>query len=360
MKLKKVIAFCLSLLLTVGLLAGCGTTVVVLQEQPAQEPAQTEAPAAEKTPVQTEGDAVPVKLGLSFVTSTTSSTAATAEADGVAQSDISLVAVTVDDNGVIDSCVIDAVQAKIGFNAKGELTGDLTAPILSKNELGTDYGMGKFSPIGKEWNEQAAALADYVVGLTLEEVQGIVITAEGKPEDADLASSVTIYMGGLLSGIEEAVNNARHLGSNKGDRLVLNTLTSVCGSKAATAEEAGLAQAYCTVAAMTMRDDTITGCYLDAVQANVNFDTNGAIAGELSGSVASKNMLGDDYGMHAYSSIGADWHTQAASFSRYVTGKTIAAVSEIAVSEGKTTDADLVSSVTMGIGDFLELIAKAG
>jgi len=360
MKLKKIIALCLTLILTFGLLTGCGTTVVVLQEQPAQQPAQPQQPVVEEQPVQTDGDAVPVKLGLSFITSTTSSAAASADGDGVAQSDISLVAVTVDDNGVIDSCIIDAVQAKIGFNAKGELTSDLTAPILSKNELGTAYGMGKFSPIGKEWNEQAAALADYVVGLTLEEVKGIVITEEGKPEDADLASSVTIYMGGLLAGIEDAVNNAKHLGSRKGDRLVLNTLTSASGSKAATAEEAGLAQAYCTVAAMTIGGDVITGCWLDAVQANVNFDTAGTITGELSGNVASKNMLGDDYGMHAYSSIGADWHTQAASFCSYVTGKTVADAAAISVSEGKATDADLVSSVTMGIGDFLELIAKAG
>ena len=106
--------------------------------------------------------------------------------------------------------------------------------------------------------------------------------------------------------------------------------------------------------------ETITSCYLDAVQANVNFDASGAIVNELSADVASKNTLGDDYGMHAYSSIGADWHTQAASFSSYVTGKTVAEAAGIAVAEGKATDADLSSSVTMGIGDFLELIAKAG
>ena len=352
--MKKMIALLLTLVLTVGIFTACAPTIVVLQEAPKETtPVQT----PEKQPV---ADGTAVKTGLSFVTSTTSSAAASAEGDGVAQSDISLVAVTVDDNGVIDSCIIDAVQAKIGFNAKGELTGDINAPIASKNELGTAYGMGKFSPIGKEWNEQAAALADYVVGLTLDEVKGIKITAEGKPEDADLASSVTIYMGGLLAGIEDAVNNAVHLGAQKGDKLVLNTLTSASGSKAATAEENGLAQAYCTVAVMTLNGETITSCYLDAVQANVNFDASGAIVNELSADVASKNTLGDDYGMHAYSSIGADWHTQAASFSSYVTGKTVAEAAGIAVAEGKATDADLSSSVTMGIGDFLELIAKAG
>ena len=79
MRLKKIIALCLTLILTVGLLTGCGTTVVVLQEQPAQQPAQPQQPAVEETPVRTDGDAVPVKLGLSFLTSTTSSAAASAD-----------------------------------------------------------------------------------------------------------------------------------------------------------------------------------------------------------------------------------------------------------------------------------------
>lgn len=359
MKLKKWIALLLTAALAAGVFSACAPTVVVLQEAP-KETAAPEVPAAPETQQPAGEGAAPVKTGLSFITTTTSSAAASAESDGVAQSDISLVAVTVDDHGVIDSCIIDSVQAKIGFNAKGELTGDVNAPILSKNELGTDYGMGKYSPIGKEWNEQAAALAEYVVGLTLEEVQGIKITSEGKPEDADLASSVTIYMGGLLAGIEDAVNNAVHMGAQKGDKLVLNTITSAAGSKSATSEEDGLAQAYCTVAAMTLNGDVITSCYLDAVQANVNFDASGAITSKLSDHVASKNTLGDDYGMHAYSSIGADWHTQAASFCAYVTGKTLDEVAGIAVSEGKAADADLASSVTMGIGDFMELIAKAG
>ncbi|MBP3633769.1 MAG: hypothetical protein J6J43_04255 [Oscillospiraceae bacterium] len=350
MKTLKPIALLLALVLALGMLTACAPTVVVLQE---------EALVSEDDGIQpvTEGS---VKTGLSFVTSTMASTSATEEEDGIAQSDISLVAVTVDENGVIDRCVIDSVQAKIGFDAKGTLTGDVNAPILSKNELGTDYGMSVISPIGKEWNEQVAALASYVEGMTVEEVTGIKINAEGKPQDADLAASVTIYMGGLLAGIEDAVNNAVHLGAQKGDELVLHTLTSAAGSKDAVADTDGLAQAYCTVAVMTLNGDVITGCYLDAVQANVGFDENGALTTELSDDVPSKNTQGDEYGMSAISSIGADWHEQAASFSAYVTGKTVAEAAGIAVSEGKAADADLASSVTMSIGDFLTLMEKAG
>ena len=56
---------------------------------------------------------------------------------------------------------------------------------------------------GGEWNEQAAAFAKYVTGKTAAEVAGIVIT-EGKPEDVDLASSVTIYIGGFQALIQKA------------------------------------------------------------------------------------------------------------------------------------------------------------
>ena len=43
----------------------------------------------------------------------------------MAQSDIVLIAVTVDADGVIDSCVIDSIQARIGFDTEGKLTADL-------------------------------------------------------------------------------------------------------------------------------------------------------------------------------------------------------------------------------------------
>ena len=51
---------------------------------------------------------------------------------------------------------------------------------------------------------------------------------------------------------------------------------------------------------------------------------------------------------------------QAASFAAYVTGKTADEVAGIAVDAGtKPTEADLVSSVTIAVGGFQALIAKA-
>ena len=113
-----------------------------------------------------------VKTGLALITSA-SGKAATSKGDGQGTANISLVAVTITEDGKIESCVIDAIQGKVKFSAEGKITSDKSAPFLSKNELGTGYGMLKASKIGKEWNEQAAAIAKYVVGLTATEVKQV-------------------------------------------------------------------------------------------------------------------------------------------------------------------------------------------
>ena len=104
----------------------------------------------------------------------------------------------------ITSCAIDAVQANVNFDTTGTITTDLTAPVLTKNQLGDDYGMKKASAIGKEWYEQAAAFGAYVVGKTPDEVAGLTVTEEGKAGDADLAASVTISIGGFQTLVAKA------------------------------------------------------------------------------------------------------------------------------------------------------------
>lgn len=370
MKLKRIFALLLSALFLLSALVGCGTTVVVGPEgdkPTATDPADTqpaETQPAETQPAETQptagGDSAPVKTGLSVAADLGKSKDASAEGDGLAQSGILLVAVTVGDDGVIDSCVIDAIQSKINFNTSGALTTDPATMFPSKNELGQDYGMGKASSIGKEWNEQAAAMAQYAVGKTVDELKGIAVDGDGKPTDADLSASVTLEIGEFVEGIEAAVNNATHMGASKGDKLSLSSETNMSKSKDASAEGDGLAQAYATFAAVTFKGDTVTSCYIDAVQANVNFDTAGHITTDLTAAPQTKNQLGDGYGMRKASSIGKEWNEQAAGFCAYVTGKTVAEIKGLAVDEsGKAADADLAASVTVGIGEFQALIEKA-
>ncbi len=300
-----------------------------------------------------------VKTGLAVIT-TLSKSAEAADTDGNAQVDSTIVAVTVDTDGKIVKCVIDAAQSKIAFNAAGELLTPMDTVFQTKNELGEAYGMKKASGIGKEWNEQAAAFADYVTGKTVAEVKSIAVDEAQHPTGSDLTSSVTMSVGGYIDAIEKAVANAKDYGASSSDALSLGVITNMGHSKNA-GEDVGLAQAYSTYAAVTKdADGTITSCIIDASQGNVNFDATGKITTDLSAPVLTKNEIGDGYGMKAASGIGKEWYEQAAAFADYVTGKTATEVTSIAVDEeGTPTNADLLASVTVGIGDFKAALAKA-
>ena len=346
--MKKLIAMLLALSLVL-VFAGCAS------EKPAETttaPETTAAPEAEAPAM--------VKTGLYIGTDLSGSKSATAEEEGQAKYDVTVVAVTVRDDGVIESCVIDSIPATVKFSAAGVITSDLTADVPTKNELGEAYGMKAYAGSKYEWNEQVAALAAYAVGKTVDELKNGAVDETGHAADADLASTASIYLGGYVAGIEAAVNNAQHLGAQSGDKLVLATVNSLGGSKDATAEKAGTAQLDAYVTAMTMNGDVISSCYIDSVQAKIAFDAAGTVTTDLTAPVQTKNELGDDYGMKAYAGSKYEWYEQAAAFAAYVTGKTPAEVAGIAVNEkAAPADADLAATVTISIGDFQALIAKA-
>ena len=345
--MKKTIAMLLTLAMSVGMLSGC-TGVPVAVENPKNDTVKEET---------ADTDSNSLKTGLS-VAANLSVADASAEADGNAATDISIIAVTVSDSGVIESCSIDAIQGKVSFGTDGQLTSE-PGEVLSKNELGENYGMKAVSPIGKEWNEQAAYIADYAVGKTVEELKTTAIDEAGMVKDADLASGATIYMGSFIWGIEAAVNNASYLGAQKGDQLILTSISNSSGSASANGEAAGKAAVTSNIIALTAKGDVITSCIMDAVQSNAEFGTDGTVGTEA-GEVLSKNQLGENYGLKAYSPIGKEWNEQAAAFCEYVTGKTGAEIADIALTETTApAEADLAASVSIAVGDFLALIEKA-
>ncbi len=330
----------LSLLLCICMLGACAGTPVIYHNGDCDCPTdQTDAPVPEGA----------LKTGLAILTSTKGST------QGEAKYDVTMVGVLVDDNGVIRDCIIDSIGTSVKFDTSGQLTSDLTVAPATKNELGDNYKM----PSGS-WKAQAKALAKYVVGKTADEVGGIAINAETRPTSADLSSSVTMTIGSYIPAIQAAVKNAKHLGAMGGDELRLATLPSIKSSTGAAAEKFGNAQLDADVTALTLKDGVITSCVLDSVQAKVEFDATGTIKSDISSPVKTKNELGKDYGMVAWGHAKYEWNEQAASFAKYVTGKTPAAVAGIAVNEStKPTESDLSSSVTIAIGGFKALIQKA-
>ena len=355
----------LCLILVISLLAGCAGTPVVYYTDctcPADShtaaPAPTDAPVAEpEAPVLSEGA---LKTGLVISTSVKDSKAAAADAEGEAKYDVTMVAVLVDDNGIIRDCIIDGIASSIKFDAAGAITTDLAAAPQTKNELGENYGMVAWGGAIAEWDAQAAALANFAIGKTVAELKSGAVSETGyAPAGSDLATSATIYLGGYVSAIEAAVANAQHLGAQSGDTLKMGTVTGLGDSAAATAEKAGNAQLNVDVAALTMKDGKITSCVIDSVQAKVAFDAAGAVTSDVTAPVATKNELGENYGMVAWGGAIAEWNEQAAAFAAYITGKTPAEVSGIAITEAtKPADADLAASVTISIIGFMNLIAK--
>ncbi len=354
----------LSLALALCLLAGCAGSPVIYQTNCTCPVAEGGNVQPDPTQGPTDAPYVPVegsvKTGLAIITTVAESKSAAADAEGEAKYDVTIAAVNVDENGVITACYIDSIGTSVKFDAAGNITTDLTAAVLSKNELGESYGMKLYAGSQYEWNEQAAALSAYAVGKTVEQLRSGAVNESGKAADADLATMATIYLGGYVDAIEAAVSNAQHLGAQAGDTLKVAAIASLADSTAATAEKAGTAQLNVDVTAITMNGEIITSCVIDSVQAKVSFDAAGAITSDVTAAVATKNQLGESYGMKAWAGSQYEWNEQAASFAAYVTGKTVAEVQGIAVNEGtKPADADLAATVTIAIGGFQALIAKA-
>ncbi len=344
-----------SVVVCICLLAGCAGTTVVYHND-CNCPTEGTSQNAE-TVLPTEGE---LKTGLVIVTGVGDSSDAQ-DADGEAKYDVTMVAVLVDQDGIIYDCTIDGIATSVKFDAAGQLTTDISAEIKTKNELGADYGMVAYAGAIAEWDAQAEALAQYAVGKTVDELKNGAIDETGKaPAGSDLASSATIYLGGYVSAIELAVQNAEYLGASAGDTLKMATLSSVGSSVSAAEDNDGVAQLDATVTAITLKDGVITSCAIDSVQAKVSFNAEGKHTTDLTAEIKTKNELGADYGMVAYAGAIAEWNEQVASFAKYVTGKTPAEVAGIAVDQKTApTDADLSSSVTIAIGDFQKLIEKA-
>ncbi|MFA5523044.1 MAG: hypothetical protein WDA24_01685 [Tissierellales bacterium] len=126
----------------------------------------------------------------------------------LAQVDTVMVVSAFDADGKVVNTIIDTAQTKVNYDKDGKVTTDKAGEFKTKVELGADYGMVKNSKIGKEWFEQAKALADWMAGKTVEEIKDMK-TTDGVPSDAELTSSVTVSVQDYIAGLVEASENAK-------------------------------------------------------------------------------------------------------------------------------------------------------
>ena len=301
-----------------------------------------------------------VKVGLgAHVQMDYSTKDAAANADGKAQADLHVAAVTIDANGKIVAVDVDSIQMSATFKATGEVVKGTEQTFKTKEELGTAYNMKGKSPIGKEWDEQAANFEKFVVGKTADEVEKL-LGSDGYPTDATLKAGCTIKVNGLVNAVVRAVKDAQansfEVAST--DKLALGLVGET--AKAEFKDAKGASQAYANFVAVTSADGKITACILDSVQANFNWDATGKITTDLTKEPTTKYDLKEKYNMKGSSAIQKEWYEQADAFMKFVVGMTADQVNGIAVDKDtKVTDETLKVGCTMKIGAYQKAVTKA-
>ncbi|EMS70694.1 hypothetical protein [Ruminiclostridium cellobioparum] len=188
-----------------------------------------------------------------------------------------------------------------------------------------------------------------VLVLAVTFVTGCGSTATQPGTDTDSAASTAP---GTTSNTEQGTGDAVKTGL---------AVISTAGSSTDAGEKDGLAEVDSVAVAVAVdKDGKIVKCAIDTAQTKINFSKEGKVLSDLKAEYKSKQELGADYGMKKASKIGKEWFEQANAFADYAVGKTVAEIKGIAVNqEGITTDAELSTSVTIHISDYVAAVEKA-
>lgn len=308
------------------------------------------------------------KIGLGHITSIGSSKDMEGDTMATAQVDTTIVAAAFDKDGKVVKIEIDNAQSKVSYDKDMQVATDLNAENKTKVELGDEYGMKKASTIGKEWNEQAKALGDWMVGKSIDEIKAMKTKKKDDhhpavPDEADLSSTVTMNVSDFIEGVTEAYDNAVDVQAGA-EKLGLGTDISIAKSKGLSSkdgQEVLPAAEVNTVMVVTAfdKDGKVAGTIIDNAQTKVNFDKDGKVTSDKNAEIKTKVELGDEYGMKKASSIGKDWYEQAKALGDWMVGKS---VDEIKGMKTKQKDeahpavpdeADLTSSVTISVQDYI-------
>jgi len=363
-----------SLLLVLALIAGVFTACSKPAEEEPADPVETEEPADETA---VEGEIV--KLGLGQNISIAKSREAGTDANGNpvtarAQADVTMAAVGFDAEGKVVSVDIDVVQAKVDYDEELNVASDLEAEVQSKKMLKEDYGMKPVSEIGKEWYEQIAALEEWMVGKTVEEIVNMPVKERDPahqhvPDVEELTSSVTITVESYIAAVEEAWNNAIDV---EGGATVGLGVQGLIGKSRGLGTDANgnqvlpRAQADVTMAATAFdADGLVVGTIIDTAQVRVDFDAEGKLTSDLEAELKTKKELKEDYGMKPVSEIGKEWYEQIAALEDWMVGKTVEEIVNMPVKERDPAHQhvpdveELTSSVTITVEGYLEAVQRS-
>lgn len=168
------------------LAAGCTISVLPLQyalAKACQSAQPVEAAATDTLSVRLQGNATAGDAGDEF--------------------EFTFAAVTVN-SGRVSACRYDSLPFTVAVENGGYVAGDSDAAFRSKREQGFDYGMVAYAGVQYEWFEQVDAIEAAAVGKTAAEITGLLGDNGKIREDVDLASTATIYAGGIVGQIAAA------------------------------------------------------------------------------------------------------------------------------------------------------------
>lgn len=157
---------------------------------------------------------------------------------------------------------------------------------------------------------------------------------------------------GCSSNEEPKENQVYHIGSA--------SVTSVVGLDAdEDLAKDGKVEVTTTFAHVVLNSDKeFVYVFIDSAQNAGTFNDDGEVlVAEVS---LTKKEKGPAYGMASNSAINKEWFEQIASFEAYLIGKKVSALNDLSVEEGYLADTeDLKSSVTMAVGEYIEVVKKA-
>ena len=263
-------------------------------------------------------------------------------------------AVLLDGEGKIVDVRLDELEANLSADGKGVVT--MPTDYRTKRQRGSDYPLAEVSSLKKGWAEQADAFADYLKGMTPEQVEKLETDKDGKPKDADLLSGCTIAVDRYRDAIEKACADAAALGAAKGDALTLG-VEAANGSSSLTATDDQDVNAQLDVTAVALTRDAdghVTSAVGDMTEPALTVSADGGVSAPKT--VRSKREQGDEYGMRQASKLGKEWYEHSEGFCDYLKGKTAA---EIAAIPTDGSDADLAALCTISVDDLQKAAAKA-
>ncbi len=352
--MRKVLWFLMALLLALVMVAGCGEAPV--DEVPGEEVPDEEAP----------DDAGEVSsLGLGVITTIGRSSDYDADSDIMprAQVDTVIATATFDQDGRVVDVMIDTAQVRVEFDEDLQVATDTAGEFRSKKELGDDYGMRNASEIEKEWDEQIAALEEWMAGKTVDEIKSLELKEDDQsPDDPDLRTSVTMTVSSYFAALEKAYQNAVDVQHGAG-MLGLGHNIAIGRSVSYDADEDIMprAQVDVVITAAAFNDAGEVGAVLiDTAQTRVNFDEEGQVTSDRAAEYPTKRELGDDYGMRNASPIDREWDEQIMDLEAWMVGKTVDEITALDLhDDGAPDDPDLVTSVTMTVTYYLEALQEA-